>query len=135
MTQALPWTFSSDEPAGPELENRLQDVLDTLAGQLPVTSLPVFGTNARGALHGQYSVPFSLAAGTGGTSSVSLGFTLPSMFMPLGASNYTGTVSFQDMVTWAYKASAGATTMEIALHNNGSGTATGTFYFFVLAVG
>ena len=135
MTQPLPWTFSADDPAGPDLENRLQEVLDVLAQQLPVTSLPVFGTNAHATLHGQYSVPFNLAAGTGAATTVSLGFTLPSMFMPVGGPNYSGGVSFQDTVTWAYKAAIGASTIEISLHNNGSGVAIGTFYFFVIAVG
>jgi hypothetical protein len=31
MTLPLPWTFSKDDPAGPDLENRLQDVFDVIA--------------------------------------------------------------------------------------------------------
>ena len=128
----LPHTFDDTQPVGGQ---DLQDALDAISLELPVQSLPVFGTNARGTFHGQFSVSFSLAAGVGATSVVDLEFTLPSMFMPFGAPNYTGAVSWQDTITWAYKAAAGDTTIEIALHNNGAGVATGTFYFFVFAVG
>lgn len=38
MSLAFPWTFSSDDPAGGALENRLQDVLDMVATQFPVSS-------------------------------------------------------------------------------------------------
>lgn len=38
-----PWTFSKDTPAGPDLEDRLQDVFDFIFGLLaPTQGLPIF---------------------------------------------------------------------------------------------
>lgn len=36
MTQNWPWTFSKDDPAGADLEDRIQDVLDAIGQQFPV---------------------------------------------------------------------------------------------------
>ena len=36
MTIPMPWTFSKDDPAGPDLEDRLQENLDKLAQQFPL---------------------------------------------------------------------------------------------------
>ncbi len=47
MTIPLPWTFSRDDPAGDELEARLQDVFDVLAQQVtPLQGLLFMGTGS-----------------------------------------------------------------------------------------
>lgn len=43
MTLNGPWTFSKDDPAGPDLEDRLQDMFDFLLSQMtPLEGLPIF---------------------------------------------------------------------------------------------
>lgn len=45
MTIQLPWSFSKDDPAGVDLEDRLQEVLDAIAAQVtPLAGLLFVGS-------------------------------------------------------------------------------------------
>jgi hypothetical protein len=50
MPLSLPWTFSKDDPAGPEFEDRLQEVLDTFAQQFPVGNSSLSNRVVRGTI-------------------------------------------------------------------------------------
>jgi hypothetical protein len=71
MTVNGPWTFSKDDPAGPELENRLQDMFDFLLSLMtPLQGLPVFqGTgNPNGAVTASPPAIYLNRAGGAGTT-------------------------------------------------------------------
>lgn len=78
-----------------------------------------------------YSAAFTaLGAGAGATVSVTVD-RLPVSFLVVGSVNYTGAVTNQDQVTWAWR-QTGGDTIEIAMHNYAAGAATGTVQFGVL---
>lgn len=87
-------------------------------------------------LYGQFSFAYSITSATTGNFDVDVGVALAGKaWQPLGGPSYASPPpSWQEAVSWAY-APNGATTIRFSLRNNGSGTATGTFYFFLLTAG
>jgi hypothetical protein len=135
MTLSLPWTFSKDDPAGPEFENRLQDVFDTLGQQFPVSGanlandvlrLATTGTSRKVAF-GTGSV--TLTASTVGTSTVTHGLNAtPAAVLALPILN-----AGEFLTSSAVSGSATSTQVQIQFVAGSVVTITRSFYW--LAIG
>jgi hypothetical protein len=144
MTQTWPWTFSKDDPAGVDLEDRLQDVLDTIGQQFPVSganlSNDVLRLNTTGTSRviamGTNTVTFTAAALSAETTIthgiVKAGVaTAPANIQLTAAGHLVGTYS---PITVSVKEGSVTTTQFVVqgLHNAAL-TRTVTFYWTAIA--